>query len=161
MDPQIKKQVLRMIPYGLYVLTSTHQESVAAGTVNWLSQASFKPPLLMVALKTDSHLHEVIMESGTFAVNLLKSGQKDLAAAFFRPTTLENGQLNGYRFEHGSHTRAPLLLEAPAWLEVRVTDRVFRGDHTVVVGEVLDAGVREEPLPAPLLLQETGWSYGG
>jgi len=161
MDPLVRKQVLRMIPYGLYVVTARDGERVAAGTVNWLSQASFQPPLLMVALKADSQLLAVTLAAGGFGVNLLKRGQKDLAAAFFRPARLEEGRLNGYTFEHGPHTQAPLLLDAPAWVEARVTDTVERGDHTVVVAEVVDVGMREEPLPSPLLLSETGWAYGG
>jgi flavin reductase (DIM6/NTAB) family NADH-FMN oxidoreductase RutF len=48
----------------------------------------------------------------------------------------------------------------PAWLEARVTDKVERGDHTVFVGEVVAAGVRDAAVK-PLLLSETPWSYGG
>ena len=50
MDPNAKKTTLRMIPYGLYVLTAAHPDGrVAAGTVNWVTQASFEPPLVAVA----------------------------------------------------------------------------------------------------------------
>ena len=45
MDPNVKKTTLRMIPYGLYVLTAADKGGkVAAGTVNWVTQASFEPP---------------------------------------------------------------------------------------------------------------------
>ena len=41
-----------------------------------------------------------------------------------------------------------------------MTDTVKRGDHTVYVGEVVSAGVRDETI-TPLLLRSTGMNYGG
>ncbi len=160
MDQAAKKHALRQITYGLYVLTAAHQDEVAAGTVNWLSQASFEPPLVMVGVKKDSRLHELIERSGQFAVNILAAGHKDLAAAFFRPTQVEGDRINGQPFEPGPKTGAPLLLAAPAWFEARVVDKVARGDHTVFVAEVVEAGVRD-PEARPLVMWDTGWFYGG
>lgn len=60
MDQEAKKKSLRMITYGLYILAVKDGEELAAGTVNWLSQASFTPPLIMVGVKKDSHLHTLI-----------------------------------------------------------------------------------------------------
>jgi flavin reductase (DIM6/NTAB) family NADH-FMN oxidoreductase RutF len=50
-DSQIKKQTLRLLNYGLYVVTAADKDGVAAGSVNWLSQVSFQPPLVMAAIK--------------------------------------------------------------------------------------------------------------
>ena len=91
---------------------------------------------------------------------MLATGQKEVAAAFFRPTKEENGKLNGYAYEAGPKTGAPLLLDLPAWFEARVTDVVKGGDHTIYVAEVINTGLRE-PDAAPMVLRETGWSYGG
>ena len=63
MDPDIKKKSLRQITYGLYVLSAQSREAAGAGTVNWLSQASFNPPLIMAAAKADSGLHSVRCKS--------------------------------------------------------------------------------------------------
>ncbi len=160
MDQAAKKHALRQITYGLYVLTAAHQGQVAAGTVNWLSQASFEPPLVMVGVKKASRLHQLVEASGQFAVNILAAGHKDLAAAFFRPTQVEGDRINGQPFEPGPKTGAPLLLAAPAWFEARVVDKVARGDHTVFVAEVIEAGVRD-PEARPLVMWDTGWFYGG
>lgn len=160
MDAELKKHSLRMLTYGLYVLTAAAGEEIAAGTVNWLSQASFEPPLIMAAVKKDSHVHALIERSGMMAVNILKAGQKEIAAAFFRPSQVEGEKINGLAFERGPQSNAPLLLDAPAWFEARVTDTVARGDHTVLVAEVVEAGVRDFEA-APLVLRDTGWFYGG
>jgi len=160
MDPQIKKQALRLLTYGLYVVTAADGNNVAAGSVNWLSQASFEPPLVMVAIKKDSGLHAIVAGNGALAVNVLAAGQKEAASAFFRSTEVKDGKLNGYAFEPGPKTGAPLLLDLPAWFEARVTDAVERGDHTVYLAEVINAGLRD-PEAKPMVLRDTGWFYGG
>ena len=77
MDANVKKTALRMIPYGLYVLTAKGKDdTVAAATVNWVTQASFAPPLVAVGVKADSHAHALIKESKAFALNVLGKGQQ-------------------------------------------------------------------------------------
>lgn len=160
MDPQAKKVALRAINYGLYVLTAMEGDQVGAAGVNWLTQVSFEPPLIAAAIRTDSDSHGLIERTGTFAVNVLGDDQLDIGKAFFRTTTVEGDTLNGHRFERGPQTGAPLLVDLPYWFEARVTDTVKRGDHTVFVAEVVDAGVRD-PSVTPLLLRSTGMNYGG
>jgi flavin reductase (DIM6/NTAB) family NADH-FMN oxidoreductase RutF len=160
MDPQAKKTALRAITYGLYVLTARDGDEFAAAGVNWLSQASFEPPLVMVGIKRDNDSHRLIERTGAFAVNVLGEDQLEVGKAFFRTTTVDGDRLNGYRFEPGPVTGCPLLVDLPYWFECRVTDTVARGDHTVFVAETVNAGVRDDSV-TPLLLRATGMSYGG
>ena len=160
MDPQEKKVALRAITYGLYVMTATDGDTYAAGGVNWLTQSSFDPPLVTAAVKVDSGLDAVIESTGKFAVNVLADDQLDIGKAFFRSTTVEGDTLNGQAFEPGPATGSPLITACPYWFECRVTDTVARGDHTVFVAEVVEAGVRDESA-TPLVLRSTGMNYGG
>lgn len=160
MDSDQKKVALRAINYGLYVLTARNGDQYGAGGVNWLSQASFDPPLVMAGVKADSGSAAIIGETGAFAVNVLAGDQLDIGKAFFRSTSVEDGKINGYAFTDGPETGAPLLTDTPYWFECRVTDTVARGDHTVYVAEVVNAGVRN-PEAVPLLLRDTGMNYGG
>ena len=59
-----------------------------------------------------------------------------------------------------AETGAPLLVELPYWFEATVTDTIARGDHTVFVAEVVNAGVRDDSA-TPMLLRATGMNYGG
>jgi flavin reductase (DIM6/NTAB) family NADH-FMN oxidoreductase RutF len=158
MDANAKKKVLRLIPYGLFVATSRADQKFGAGTINWVTQTSFTPPLIVAAIKADSSLHEVIAASRVFALHMLGKNQKDVATAFFKGAQPDGDTLNGFRFESGA-TGAPILLDAPAWFECRVVDENGRGDHTIFIGEVVDAGLRREE--EPLTLRDTGFFYGG
>jgi flavin reductase (DIM6/NTAB) family NADH-FMN oxidoreductase RutF len=158
MDPAAKKKALRLLSYGLCVATSRDEAGPAAGTINWLSQTSFSPPLVMVAIRLDSGLHRAVASSRVFAIHIVGKSQKDLATAFFRGAEPSGDKLNGYTVETGQ-TGAPLLLAPPAWFECRVVHEVRGGDHTIFVGEVVDAGVRSDE--EALTLRETGFAYGG
>jgi flavin reductase (DIM6/NTAB) family NADH-FMN oxidoreductase RutF len=167
MDANAKKTALRMIPYGLFVLTAKGKDdAVAAATVNWVTQASFTPPLVVVGVKTDSHAHALIKESKAFALNVLGKGQQAMAFTFFKPATREGQKVSGEPFRSGT-TGAPILESTPAFVECRLVDSVERGDHSIFVGEVVDAGVAKAPEgradDATLWLKDLGATifYGG
>lgn len=160
MDAQAKRTALRAITYGLYVVSSREGDRVAAACINWLTQTSFEPPLVALGVKSDSETHAVISSTGTLAINVLAHDQFDIAKSFFRPTEVEGTSMNGFEFENGPATGSPLLLDAPYWWEARVTDTVSRGDHTLFVAEVIEAGVRDDGR-GPLELRPTGLNYGG
>jgi flavin reductase (DIM6/NTAB) family NADH-FMN oxidoreductase RutF len=145
MDAEAKKTALRMIPYGLYVLTAEGKDGkVAASTVNWVTQTAFQPPLVVVGVKADSGAHAIIKESKTFALNILGKDQKDLAFTFFKTLEREGDKIGGQTFRKGS-LGAPVLENAPAFVECKLVETIEKGDHSIFVGEVQDAGVKTQP----------------
>ena len=112
--------------------------------MNWVTQASFAPPLVAVGVKVDSHAHALIKESKTFALNVLGKGQQAMAFTFFKPAERQGATISGEPFRAGS-TGAPILTNTPAYVECRLVGTVEKGDHSVFVGEVVDAGVSKEP----------------
>lgn len=159
MDEQAKKTALRKIPYGLFVVGVKRGDEVNASTITWLSQCSFNPPLVMVAMKVGTSAHEAIKSERVFSVNVLRRGQQDVAAHFFKPAHRVGNKLGDYTYKT-VRTGAPILEDAIAWWECEVREVVEIGDHHVVIGEVVEAGVHDTEA-APLLLAETGWHYGG
>lgn len=161
MDEAAKKTALRMIPYGMFVLTtkSSDGKAVGAATVNWITQTSFAPPLIAVGVKADSSAHAHIKDTGVFAVNVIGKEQKDLAFNFFKSHERDGDSIGGEKFEAGKETGAPLLLNSPAWWECKLVGEVAKGDHTLFVGEVVEAGVRRED--QTILMREHNLNYGG
>jgi len=84
MDENSKKKALLMIPYGLFVLGARAGDKQTVATVNWLTQASFKPPLVVVGIKADSTAHALVKESKIFTLSMLGAGQKSIGTAFFK-----------------------------------------------------------------------------
>ena len=77
MNADAKKTVLRMIPYGIYVLTADDGAgNISAATVNWVTQSAFAPPLVVVGVKTDSGTYQTVKTAKTFALNMLGKEQK-------------------------------------------------------------------------------------
>lgn len=167
MNADAKKTALRMIPYGLYVLTADDGKgTLSAATINWVTQASFAPPLLAVGVKADSHGRAALGDGKSFALNVLGKGQGAIAYTFFKPTEVSDGKLSGQPFHRGT-TGAPILDAAIASVECRVVEIVEKGDHHVVIGEVVEADVATPPSGRPdaaiLELKDLGDNvfYGG
>ena len=157
MDPQLRKKTLRMISYGLYILTSRSGDEVAGSTVTWVSQASMTPPYVSIALEKESFSYHVVEESQKFVLHFVGKGQKDIAQKFFKRPLFENGRLNGFETKEG--LAGPVLSDLPAYLECQVVEILKKGDHFIILAEVINAQVQHELEPMPL--KETGWSYGG
>ena len=140
--------------------------TVAAGTVNWVTQAAFAPPLVVVAVKGDSSTHAIIKQTGRFALNILGKGQGAVAFKFFKAVARDGNTIAGEPFTGGDNG-APLLACAAAAVECTLVDTVERGDHSVFVGEVRAARVTRAPEGRPddavLLMKELGDKvfYGG
>ncbi len=142
MDQDAKKTVLRMIPYGIYVMTAESADGrVAAATVNWATQASFSPPLIAIGVKADSTAHEIAKDAENFALNILGTGQGDIAYTFFKAVERDGNSIGGQTFSAGA-TGAPILDATTAYLECKLIDTVERGDHSVFVAEVVEAGIK-------------------
>ncbi|MFC1480660.1 flavin reductase family protein [Candidatus Neomarinimicrobiota bacterium] len=158
LNPATRKQVLRHFSYGVYIATTADRDAMAGATVTWVSQASFEPPLIMMAARADGKFYDLLTKTGKFALHVLRRDQRHIAAKFFRPASLIEGKLSDNDFTIGEQTGCPILTDAPAWLECVVTDTVVRGDHTIVVGEIVALQAREEEFDE-LGLRDTPWSY--
>ncbi|MBX6378765.1 MAG: flavin reductase [Clostridia bacterium] len=158
MDEAAKKTALRHITYGLYVIGTRSGDEVNAFTANWVTQASFEPPLVVVGVKKGTASQAMIATSGVFSVNNLASGQRELAAQFFKPVHRVGNKFGEAAFRAGE-TGCPILEDALSFFECRVRAALDLGDHVIYVGEVVNAGVHREG--QPLAMAETGWYYGG
>ena len=159
MDNSLKKTVLRMFTYGLYATTAKHGDDVSIMTVNWLTQCSFDPPMLALAVESDSHSRQVIEASGAFAVNIYESGQRELAGSLGRTFGKHPEKLNEVAWTTGPLTGSPLLATALGWAECKIVGSFPSGDHILFVAEVVEVGFNHEG--TPLTLKETGFKYAG
>jgi flavin reductase (DIM6/NTAB) family NADH-FMN oxidoreductase RutF len=158
MDPKVKKQVLRTFTYGLYALSSANEGEVNICTVNWLTQVSFDPPLLAVSIENASKTLPMVLRSRKFTVNVLRSGERELAGKLGKSAMQHPDKLAGIGFDIGANG-CPILHDGLAWVACEVRHSVEAGDSTVVVAEVVDTGMLGEG--QPLTMSEAGFRHAG
>jgi flavin reductase (DIM6/NTAB) family NADH-FMN oxidoreductase RutF len=100
----------------------------------------------------------MIRHSGVFALSVLEEGQKQIAQSFFKPQSRVGDKFADIEFYLGE-TGCPIIKDSLGYVECKVVATVDQGDHTVFVGEVIAAGVHRDG--NPLILETTGWQYGG
>ena len=161
-------QALKKITYGFYIVTSRkkneemttrNEDYIAAGTVSWISQASFDPPLVTVAIQKHTDLHETIEKSRVFAVNIVGKEGREMLSRFAKESTIKGNKINGFSFSEGK-TGAPILDDVPAYFECELREDVTLGDHSIFVGEVINGVTRDEDA-VPLTEWEADLHYGG
>ena len=158
-DAKARQKALRLLSNGVYVLTSRSADRYGAATVSWVSQASFKPPLIMAAVRRESKVFKCLAESRYAVLHILGDRQQDVARRFFFPTHAVSGTINGEAFMEG-RTAAPVLPNLPAHIECeleRIVDT--EGDHAVVILRAVEADCRDKV--RPLTMADTPWEYGG
>jgi len=158
-DAKTRQKTLRLLSNGVYILTARSADRYGAATVTWVSQASFKPPLIMAAVRRESNVFKCLTESRYAVLHVLGDRQQDIARRFFFPTHAVCGTINGEAFMEG-RTAAPVLPNLPAHIECeleRVVDT--EGDHAVVILRAVEADCRDKV--RPLTMADTPWKYGG
>src|ERR1041385_7394651 len=145
MNQDAKKAALRMIPYGIYVLTADDGKgNVAGATVNWVTQTAFNPPLVVVGVKTDSGAYSIVKNAKAFTLNMLGKEHKGLAFTFFKPAQFADGKLSGQAVHKGANG-APILDAALAAIECKPPSIVEQATPHTAGGEVPEAH-----LPTPI-----------
>jgi flavin reductase (DIM6/NTAB) family NADH-FMN oxidoreductase RutF len=158
MDDALKIGVLARFPYGLYVVTVAHNGEEHGMTANWITQASFDPPMIAVSIENTSKTINLIRDAHHFAVSLLTTGQRELAGKLGRTSEQAPQKLKGIKTKPAPTAQTPVLTEAVGWVECRAVATLPAGDHTLVLGEILAAGV-ENGDAEPLTLKEAGLKY--
>jgi flavin reductase (DIM6/NTAB) family NADH-FMN oxidoreductase RutF len=155
MDRQMA-EAFRSIPYGIYVLTTRRGTEPRAMIVSWVSQVSYSPPLLMVALRQNRPALPAIQGSGAFSLSLLSRDQKPLVEGFKESTSsIQSSDL----FRPVSQKGPPVIKGACVSWECRLFSQREVGDHVLIIGEVLSTVVNLGG--EPLTTAEYGKTYIG
>jgi flavin reductase (DIM6/NTAB) family NADH-FMN oxidoreductase RutF len=159
MNEEAKKNLLRKIPTGLYVIgVKDGAGAQHAFTGSWLSQCSMKPPCVMLGVRHGSQSLDFLKKGRAFSVNFVAKSDRKILEQFFKPAPASGNRFGDLGFSLKA-TGTPVLDAAIAFLECEVKHVLDAGDHSVVVGEVVEAEVRRDE--APLVMSDTPWHYGG
>jgi len=139
-------QVLQRFPLPVSVVTVGRGGAENALTVSWVCPVSFDPPQIMFAADRLHYSVDFLRSTKNFAVNLLKEGQARYAGHFARQSMANDDKLKSVPTREAA-TGAAILTEALSYLDCEVTAIHEAGDHLIVVGRVVEAGVLNEGEP--------------
>ena len=135
---------------GVTIVTTMHDGTQFGMTVASFASLSLRPPLVLICIEKSVKTHDAIASSRKFGVSILAAEQAEISNRFasrrddkFEGVAVQNGMLG-----------VPLIDGAITTLECNVTDTLPGGDHTIFVGEVVDAQTREG---IPLLYYRSGY----
>lgn len=157
-----RRRVLWTLPSGLYVVGSRAGDALNAMTLNWAMQVSLQPKQLAISVLNTAYTHKLITHGGVFALSILRREDKALVRKFVKPVTVDYDAetLNGFSFVT-KLSGAPVLGAAAAYVDCEVRQSVNVGDHTLFIGEVIDAGFSGDEEFEVLRMEDTRMNYGG
>ena len=133
------RQVMGRFATGVTIVTSRLGEELHGMTANAVTSVSLEPPLVLICIDKTADSHDIIESSGIFALSILGLEQEGLSNDFAVKEGAAAHRLGGVP-HHTRATGAPIIDGSLAYLDCRVVERYTGGDHTVFIGEVVDAG---------------------
>ena len=159
---KLRRRVLWTLPYGLYVVGSRAGDERNAMTLNWATQLSFEPKLVGIGVEKAALTHRLISEGRAFCLCTIARDDRAVVRKFTKPVEVDLAAmtLNGFPFHEG-RSGAPILDQAPAFLDCELRQAVDAGNHTFFIGEVVDAGFQADEDTPVLRMEDTRMNYGG
>jgi flavin reductase (DIM6/NTAB) family NADH-FMN oxidoreductase RutF len=156
-EAQAFKNTLSRWASGVTVVTTTKNGEWKGTTVSSFSSVSLDPPLVLICIANKLVTHDLLVDTGLFAANILNEEQTELGKLFagMMPEVED-------RFTYGKWgwdtavTGAPVLPSASGWVDCKIVHTYDGGDHTIFVGEVQAASASDAP---PLLYYNRHWGH--
>ena len=143
----------------LCVLTTRKAELSGAMVASWVSQASFNPPGITVAVAKDRAVEALLHKGDRFALNVLAEGRETaLMKQFLQPFEPGADRFAGLELDT-SPAEQPLLPDALAWLDGKVSQRMECGDHWLIYAEVDHGGVLDAEGSTAVHQRRSGANY--
>ena len=128
---------------GVTIVTTSDGERRYGMTVASFASLSLRPPLVLVCIGRRAEMHDAIPRTGHFAISILERSQSLLSSRFASPV---DDRFDGVDVRDGA-LGDPLIDGALVNLQCRLHSTADGGDHTIFIGEVVEARVREaDPL---------------
>lgn len=141
------EQAIGRLVGSLCIVTAQHGEVASAMLASWVSQATFNPPGFMVAVAKERAIELLLNPGNTFVLNILAEGNHlGLMKHFLKPFAPGEERFVGIDTQLAQNG-SPILTEALAYLECRVSSRMECGDHWMVyataeAGQVFQPGAK-------------------
>jgi flavin reductase (DIM6/NTAB) family NADH-FMN oxidoreductase RutF len=136
--PGMFREALSRFASGVVIVTCYGAEGPVGFTVSAFSSVSLDPPLVLVCVARTASAYDAIVSAGSFGISILEAKQAWVASQFAR-----QGVDRFAGIELRADAGVPLIEGAIAQLVCARHALHEAGDHTIVVGAVVD--VRHSP----------------
>ncbi len=125
-------------------------------TVGWKMRASFRPPMIAVAIGKQRRLNKIISSSREFvlAVPGTDLAKEVLICGLPNNENVDRFEKCGFSRDPGTIVKAPLVQRALCSFECKLVAQLDTGDHTLFVGQVVASWVNEDPKPHLMAIAE-------
>lgn len=124
---------------GVTVITTKLEGEMHGMTANAVTSLSLDPMMLLVCVAKDADTHDILSQAGVFAVNILADGQAELSDRFAKKEFDGAHEMDDVPVQFAK-SGAPIIEGALAYIDCKTVREHHGGDHTIFIGEVLDAG---------------------
>lgn len=157
-DPALFRRAVGRFTTGVTVVSTVTGGRDHAMTANAFASVSLDPLLVLVCVEQDTRFHDAVVEAGTWGVSVLDDRARGTAEWLSTPGRPAVGQLAPVGHHRGPVTGVALVDTSLATLECRTTAVHEAGDHVVVIGEVLSAGLAPDG-HGPLVYHRSGYRF--
>jgi len=145
------RKVMGHFATGVTVITTISQDGTPYGlTANAFMSVSLEPPLLLISVDKKAESYPYFEQTRVFTINILRDDQEGLSRRF---AVSGGNKFEGVAYHRGAND-VPILDDTLAHVECRLYAAHDGGDHTLYLGEILEAETREG---RPLLFYR--WGY--
>ena len=159
LDDELVNKVTWKIPNALALVGSRAGDEWNAMTTSWVTQLAMDPVLVGVSVDNGAVTHRLISTGGAFTVNLWSADDTRVFVKFSKPASFGEMTLNDRAVREGL-SGTPVFEEAVAYLDCQVRQSHDLGTHTLFIGEVVDAGIRDDAARVASM-SDTRMKYGG
>lgn len=144
----------------LCVLTARDNDAQSAMLASWVSQASFDPPGLTVAVKRDRAVEGLLPIGNKFVMNVLAEGKdRPVIKQLLKSFKPGEDRFEGMDVEVSESTGAVIIPQSAAYLECTVSQRMEAGDHYILYATVENGKVLDEAAESSVHFRKVGTTY--
>ena len=149
---------------GLYVVTASQGDGPdkrqGAMVASWVSQASFKPPGLTIAVAKDRAIEALMQVGDSFVLNVLEENNyQQLFRQFLKRFPPGADRFQGVSVIDNVAEGGPVLGDALAYLDCVIKQRLETSDHWITYALVMNGKISNQEAKTAVHHRKLGTSY--
>ena len=134
----MKKEVLRKLSYGMYVISSKDENDKDVGcVVNTVVQITSKDPTIIVSINHDNYTNEVISKTNKFLISVLPTDiDKEIIGKFGYFSSRDTDKFSSVEYEELDGIK--YIKDSIGVMSCRVVNVMETATHTVFLASVND-----------------------